>query len=49
MPAKVRKRGGGYSVSTPHGVKAKKTTKKKAKAQQRLLNAIDHGWRPSKR
>ena len=49
MPAKVRKVKGGYSVRTPHGVHAKKTTKAKAKAQQRLLNAIDHGWKPNKR
>lgn len=47
MPAKIRKVSGGFSVSTPNGVKAKKTTKKKAKAQQRLINAIDHGFVPS--
>ena len=47
MPAKVRKKKDGkYEVSTPGGVKAKGTTKKKAKSQQRLLNAIDHGWEP---
>jgi hypothetical protein len=48
MPVKVTKVGSGYKVSTPNGVHAKKTTKKKAKAQERLLNAIDHGWKPSK-
>jgi hypothetical protein len=47
MPARVSKVKGGYSVRTPGGTKAKKTTKKKAKAQQRLLNAIDHGWEPT--
>lgn len=48
MPAKVRKTDGKYRVSTPHGVKAKGTTKKKAEAQQRLLNAIDHGFKPDR-
>ena len=48
MPVSVRKTGGGhYRVSTPHGVKAKATSLKKAKAQQRLLNAVDHGWKPT--
>lgn len=43
MPVTVKKKkGGGYSVRTPGGVKAKKTTKKKAEAQKRLLNAIEH-------
>ena len=47
MPAKARKNdSGGYSVSTPNGVHAKDTTKAKAEAQVRLLNAIDHGWKP---
>jgi hypothetical protein len=49
MPVSIRKGRGGYSVRTPGGVKAKKTTKKKAEAQKRLLNAIEHGWKPSKR
>ena len=49
MPAKVRKVKGGYSVRTPGGVRAKKTTKKKAAAQKRLLNAIEHGWKPTKK
>ena len=48
MPAKIKKnKKGGYSVRTPGGVKAKNTTKKKAEAQKRLLNAIDHGWKPT--
>jgi hypothetical protein len=50
MPTKVKKlKGGGYRVSTPGGVKAKHTTKKKAMAQQRLLRGVEHGWKPSKR
>ncbi len=49
MPTKVRKTSGGkYRVSTPSGTKSKGTTKKKAKAQQRLLNAIEHGFEPRK-
>jgi hypothetical protein len=43
MPVKVKKTGSGkYQVRTPGGIKAKGTTKAKAKAQERLLNAIDH-------
>lgn len=54
MPAKVRKIGKGknkgkYRVTTPNGTRAKATTKKKAKKQQRLLNAIEHGWVPGKK
>ncbi len=45
MPAKVIKnKGGSYRVVTPNAVHAKHTTKEKALAQQRLLNAVDHGW-----
>jgi hypothetical protein len=49
MPVKVRKVNGGYKVSTPSGVKSRKTTKTKAKAQERLLNAVEHGWKPTKK
>lgn len=50
MPAKISKnKSGGYSVRTPNGVHAKNTTKAKAEAQQRLLNAIDHGYDPKAR
>jgi hypothetical protein len=49
MPATIRKKGGRYQVATPNAVHAKGTTKQKAEAQKRLLNAIDHGWKPSKR
>lgn len=51
MPITIQKKDG-YEVRTPHGIKAKNTTKTKAKAQERLLNAIEHnpdfkpgGWR----
>lgn len=41
MPVKIRRKGKCYSVRTPGGIKAKCTTRHKAKAQERLLNAID--------
>jgi hypothetical protein len=47
MPVRVRKVRGGFRVSTPHGVKARRTIRRKAEAQRRLLNAIEHGWRPT--
>jgi hypothetical protein len=46
MPVKIRKVDG-YRVSTPHGVKAKHTTKAKAQKQRQLLNAVEHGWKPT--
>ena len=46
MPVKIKKVDG-YKVSTPGGVKAKNTTKTKAKAQKRRLYAVDHGWKPT--
>jgi len=50
MPVKIRKTAGGkVRVSTPGGVKAKATTPEKARKQQRLLNAVDHGWKPKGR
>ena len=46
MPVRVSKnRDGTYKVATPGGTKAKRTTKARAEAQQRLLNALDHGWK----
>lgn len=49
MPTKIEKVGKGkYRVRTPNSVHAKGTSKAKAEAQQRLLNAIDHGWRPDR-
>jgi hypothetical protein len=47
VPVKIKKVKGGVRVSTPHGVKAKKTTMAKAKRQKRLLNAVEHGWKPT--
>ena len=47
MPVSIhKKKGDGYQVRTD-GVKAKGTTKAKAKRQERLLNAVEHGWRPT--
>jgi len=48
VPVRFRKlKGGKVRVSTPGGVKAKKTTLKKAKAQKRLLQAVEHGFKPT--
>lgn len=46
MPVTIKKVNG-FQVKTPGGVKAKSTTKKKAESQKRLLNAIDHGFKPT--
>jgi hypothetical protein len=52
MPVTKRKIGKGKNkgkvrVSTPGGVKAKATTPAKAAAQARLLNAVEHGFKPT--
>ena len=47
MPVKIRKKDHEYEVRTPGGVKAKSTTKEKAEAQRRLLQGIEHGWKPT--
>lgn len=50
MPVKLKSVGKGkVQVSTPNGVKAKSTTPAKAHAQQRLLNAVEHGWTPTRK
>jgi len=46
MPVKIKKVDG-HRVSTPHGVKAKHTTKAKAKRQANLLRGVEHGWKPT--
>ena len=49
MPEKVTKnKDGSYRVTGPHGVHMKHGTAENAKAQQRLLNAIEHGFVPGK-
>jgi hypothetical protein len=48
MPVKITPAGKSkVKFATPNGVKAKTTTPEKAKAQERLLNAADHGWKPT--
>lgn len=47
MPVKIRKNNG-YQVRTPGGIKAKNTTRAKAESQERLLNAVEHGWKPTR-
>lgn len=47
MPVTIKKTDGKYRVSTPSRVHAKGTTKEKAEAQRRLLNAVEHGWKPT--
>lgn len=50
MPVTRRKlKSGKVRVSTPGGVKAKATTVAKAGKQERLLRAVEHGWKPSGR
>lgn len=48
MPTEITKtKKGNYRVSTPNGTKAKGTSLAKAKKQVRLLNAVEHGWKPT--
>jgi len=50
MPVRIRRIKGSklVKVSTPSGTKAKRTTRAKAEAQKRLLNAVEHSnWRPT--
>lgn len=48
MPYQMSKeKSGKYQVKGPSGVHAKGTTKAKAEAQMRLLQAVEHGWRPT--
>ena len=46
MPVSISKVDG-WKVSTPHGTKAKRTTLANALKQRRLLNAVEHGWKPT--
>lgn len=51
MPAKItkdHKRKGKYKVRTPGGTKGQGMTLRNAKRQVRLLQAVDHGWKPTK-
>ncbi len=46
MPGKIEKVDG-YKVKWGGKTTAKKTTKKKAERQMRLLRAVEHGWKPT--
>ena len=46
MPVKIKKVDG-YKVTHGGKVSAKKTTRKKAEAQARLLRGIERGWHPT--
>jgi hypothetical protein len=50
VPVKISKVKGKkcFKVKTPNATHAKCTSKKNAKSQQRLLNAIDHGFKPDR-
>ena len=48
MPATVAKIDG-YRVKHSGKISAKKTTYKKAMLQKRLLDAVRHGWKPTRR
>jgi hypothetical protein len=49
MPVSIKKKGKKFQVRTPNGTKAKGTSLKKAKSQERLLNAVEYSeWRPTK-
>jgi hypothetical protein len=48
MPVKMTKlKSGKVRVSTPGGVKSKGSTPTNAKRQARLLNAVEHGFKPT--
>ena len=49
MPYKITPTDGKHRVTSPHGVRAKGTTKAKAQAQVRLLHGVDRGWKPTGR
>ncbi len=48
MPVTVAKKGRCFEVRTPKGVKAACATAENAAKQKRLLQAVEHGWRPTK-
>jgi len=48
MPYKMTKVDG-YKVTSPHGTKAKSTSKRKATKQMRLLRGVEHGMVPRRK
>ena len=50
MPVKKRKlKSGKIRVTTPGGVKSYGSTPENAAKQERLLNAVEHGWKKPKK
>lgn len=50
MPVKKRKlKSGKVKVTTPGGVKSYGSTPENAMKQERLLNAVEHGFEPTKK
>lgn len=49
MPVRIKKIRGGYRVFNGGKVAARRTTKRKALAQARLLRGVEHGWHPTRR
>jgi len=47
MPGTINKTDGGYRGTWGGRTVAKHTSKSRAESQQRLLRAIEHGWRPT--
>lgn len=47
MPGDIKRVKGGYRVKWGDKVRAKRTSKRKAKSQTRLLRAVKHGWKPT--
>lgn len=50
MPYTKRKlKSGRVRVTSPNGVKSKGSTPENAEKQVHLLQAVDHGWKPTHR
>lgn len=49
MPVRIRRTGKRYQVTNGGQVTARGTSLAKAKKQARLLRAVEHGWKPSRR
>lgn len=48
MPVTTKKVGKNkVQVRTPGGIKSKGSTPENAAKQKRLLNAVEHGWKPT--
>jgi hypothetical protein len=48
MPYRIKRVGTKYKVVSPHGIRARGTTKGKAEKQVRLLRGLKHGFIPDK-